>query len=93
MVAHVREVEEAMGDGTRMELLPEELELREKVCLKAIARRLIAQGDSIDGNCIVFLRSGHAGLSPAELGDLARYSARRAMPVGTVLQWADLQLL
>lgn len=92
MVAHVREVEEAMGDGTRMELLPEELELREKVRLKAIARRPIAQGESIEGDGVVFLRSGHAGLSPAELGDLARYRARRAIPVGTVLQWSDLQL-
>jgi sialic acid synthase SpsE len=93
MVAHVREVEEALGDGTRMELLPEELELRGKVRLKAIARRAIAQGDSLDGDGLVFLRSGQAGLSPAELGDLGRYCARRALPAGTVIQWADLQLL
>ncbi len=93
MVAHVREVEQALGDGTRMELLPEELGLREKVRLKAIARRALAQGDSLDGDRIVFLRSGQAGLSSAELGDLGRYRARRSMPGGTVLQWSDLQLL
>ncbi len=93
MVEHVREVEEALGDGTRMELLPEEWVLREKVRLKAIVRREIAQGDCIDGDQIIFLRSGKAGLSPAELGELGRYRARHTLPAGTVLQWTDLQLL
>jgi N,N'-diacetyllegionaminate synthase len=91
MVMHVREVEAALGDGTRLELLPEELELREKVRLKAIARRAIESGEALEGG-VAFLRSGQTGLSPSELGDLARYRAREFISPGTVLQWSDLQL-
>jgi sialic acid synthase SpsE len=92
MVAHVREVEEALGDGTRMTLLPEESMLREKVRLKAISHRAIGANEPIEGD-IVFLRSGQSGLSQSDLGDLKRYRSRHPISRGTVLQWSDLQLI
>jgi len=92
MVSHVREVEEALGDGTRMTLLPEEAMLREKVRLKAVAHRAIEINECIDGG-IVFLRSGQSGLSPSDLGDMNRYHPRHPISRGTVLQWSDLQLI
>jgi N,N'-diacetyllegionaminate synthase len=91
MVAHVREVEEALGDGTRMTLLPEESTLRGKVRLKAITLRAIGANEPIEGG-IVFLRSGQSGLSLSDLGDLKRYRTRHPIPCSTVLQWSDLQL-
>jgi sialic acid synthase SpsE len=92
MIEHVREVEEALGDGTRMELLPEELMLREKVRLKAITHRAIRENESI-GSGIVFLRSGRNGLSPSDLGNLERYRARHHIDAGKAIQWSDLQLI
>jgi sialic acid synthase SpsE len=91
MVTHIREVEEAIGDGTRMTLLPEEAMLREKVRLKAIAHRAIGANESIEGS-IFFLRSGKSGLSLSDLGELDRYVSRHPISCGTLLQWSDLQL-
>lgn len=90
-VAHIREVEEALGDGTRLTLLPEEATLREKVRLKAISLRAIGANEPIEGD-VVFLRSGKSGLSLCDLGGLDRYISRHPIPCGTLLQWSDLQL-
>jgi sialic acid synthase SpsE len=93
MIAHIREVEAALGDGTRIDLLPEEMTLRDKVRLKAIARREIGAGESLAGDAVVFLRAGRNGLGQSELPELARYCARHPITAGTVLQWTDLQLV
>ncbi len=93
MITHIREVEAAVGDGTRIDLLPEEMALREKVCLKAIARRDIFKGESLADDAVVFLRAERDGLSRGELTKLGRYCARHPITPGTVLQWSDLQLL
>lgn len=93
MITHIREVEAALGDGTRIDLLPEEMELREKVRLKAIARREISAGESLAGDAVIFLRAERDGLGRGELAELGRYCARHPIAAGAVLQWFDLQIV
>lgn len=93
MITQIREVEAALGDGTRTELLPEERLLRDRVRLRVLARRPLAEGEMLSADAVVFLRAGQDGLSPSDLSNLARYQARRPIPPGTVLQWSDLQLV
>ena len=92
MIVHIREVETALGDGTRIDLLPEEMALRDKVRLKAIARREISAGESLGCDAVVFLRAGREGLYQSDLPELSRYCARHPIAADTVLQWSDLQL-
>ncbi len=92
MITHIREVELALGDGTRIDLLQEEAGLRDKVRLKAIARREIRAGESLAGDAVVFLRTWRDGIDASELAELNRYCARHPIAADTVLQWFDLQI-
>ncbi len=93
MIIHIREVEVALGDGTRIDLLPEEMALRDKVCLKAITRHEIGIGEALTSDAVIFLRAGRDGLGQDELPELGRYCARHPIAAGVVLQWSDLQLV
>ena len=93
MVARIREVESALGDGTRMHLLPEEMALRQSVGMKAIISKEIKKGTILDETCVAFLRSERTGLSIDALGSLGRYKARKDLSRGVVIQWVDIQLV
>jgi sialic acid synthase SpsE len=93
MISQIREVEAAIVDGTRLDLLDDEIMLREKVQLKAISSRKLDAGEALNTGSVVFLRSEGAGISISELRDLSLYCARRNIPADTLLQWSDLQLI
>jgi N,N'-diacetyllegionaminate synthase len=92
MIEQIREVQQAMSEGTRMTLLSEEMELREKVRLKAVCVRDLAAGEALNSQNISFLRASCNGLGMKELGDTERYVTRHPIDAGTVLNWSDLQL-
>jgi len=92
MVSQLRDVEQAIGDGTRLAFRVGELELREKVKLKAIAVSAIACGEPLTTGNTRFMRAASEGLGETEIGDIARFLARRHIAAGTVLDWPDIQL-
>jgi sialic acid synthase SpsE len=92
MVRQIREVEQAVGDGTRLRFRCGEEELRNKVQLKAVAVTAIAAGQPLAPENIRFLRAAKPGLGMDAFDDLSRYCARHDIHPGTVLNWDDLQL-
>jgi len=92
MIEQIRDVEQAIGDGTRMTLLREEHLLRDRVRLKAFCMSPRAAGEPVTPGDITFLRATGEGIGPDELHAPARYVARRAIAAGTLLRWDDLQL-
>ncbi len=93
MICHIRDMEQALGDGTRMSLLPEEMVLRNKVRLKAVCVTAMAPGEVLSARNVRFMRAGCEGLGLDDLPDLERFVARRPVPEGSVLNWSDLQLV
>ncbi len=92
MVLQLRDVEQAIGDGTRLAFRSAELQLREKVKLKAIVVNEIEVGERLSSANVRFLRTAKHGLGESELGDMCRFVARRSVVVGTALDWPDIQL-
>jgi sialic acid synthase SpsE len=78
LVAGIRILEEAMGDGVKAPM-PNELPTRDLVRRSAFAVRAIAEGEAITDHNVRFLRPA-GGIGP-ELADHL-FSARAARPIG-----------
>jgi sialic acid synthase SpsE len=84
MVAGVRDVEAALGDGAKR-VLPAEEELRDYAQRSLQASRAIEVGEPlVEGKNVEILRSGkrRKGAHPRELEAMAGKSASREIPVG-----------
>lgn len=88
MVAAIRHVEIARGDGVKKPR-PDELPVRALVRRSAFARRLIQAGEIIQADAIVFLRPGD-GLGPERVDEIVGRPATRAIAAGVKLAVQDL---
>ncbi len=94
MVVQIRDVESSLADPTRMELTKEELNLREKVKLKMVTKKIVREGDLLSSNNIKFIRvSPSEGIGIDEIKNLERYRFRRDLSSDVVISWFDLQLI
>ena len=69
-VKHIRDAEQSLKFSDRYNLLPEEIELRKKVTLKAISKKIINKGEKLSDKNIIFLRATQEGINIEELGNL-----------------------
>lgn len=88
LVASIREVERAMGDGVKR---PTESEL----AVRALVRRSVTtirdleEGAFVTPKDVALLRPG-TGISPAELANVLGRRVKRAIAAGTTVNWSDL---
>jgi sialic acid synthase SpsE len=92
LVSHIRDTEQALGGGRRIQLGSEEQGYRHFVALKVFARRDLVPGELLTEADLEFTRSNREGVLHSELPMLLRCAPRRAVAAGQLLQWADLQL-
>jgi sialic acid synthase SpsE len=82
MIAHIREVEQALGDGARAENTAREREQIEALTVRAVARADISAGSPLTRDVIAFRRAP-AGLPADEFEALADPVAAERIPAGT----------
>ena len=87
MVARIRAVERALGDGTKTPCASEEA-VRDLVRRSAVAARDLPVGHRLAMADMVFLRPG-LGISPRDAKQLAGKELIRAKTAGEVLAWMD----
>ena len=85
LVASIREVESALGDG-RKRPAASELGTAAVARKSIVAAREIRAGATITREMITALRPG-TGISPALFGNVVGRTARKDIPLGTVLAW------
>ena len=85
LVASIRDVESALGDG-RKRPAPSELGTAAVARKSIVAAREIRAGATITREMIVALRPG-TGISPALFGAVVGRTTRRDIALGTVLTW------
>lgn len=90
MIRHIRELDQALGSGIRMQLLPEECKYRDSVKLKLFAAKHIAAGESIMPHSVQMLRCQQAGVDAGVLNMDVCFRAGRNIAAGEQLQWRDL---
>lgn len=88
MIADIRAVEQAMGDGTKIPR-PCELPIRDLVRRSVVLKRPLEEGEQIHPDDLILLRPG-TGISPKELSSVVGRRAVRSLAAGHVLQWHDL---
>lgn len=88
MVAAIRAVEAAIGDGVKRPTAAE-LKVAAVARRSIVARRALAAGERIGPTDLVYLRPG-TGIPPADAHYVVGRTAARAIPAGTVLALADL---
>jgi sialic acid synthase SpsE len=89
MVAQIREVEDALGDGRKLGPAPEELEMHEKARRSLVAARAIPKGTPIQRDMIAIKRPGF-GIRPKFLDLVVGRVARADIDEDTVLTWEML---
>lgn len=89
MVADIRALEAAFGDGTKAPTASE-VPVRALVRRSATTTRAIKAGEIIDPADIALMRPG-TGIAPKDLGAIFGKIAGRDIAAGQTLQWADLQ--
>lgn len=92
LVSDIREIHTALGDGTRINLLAEEMRARNRVKLKAVSACPLSTGEGLTSSSVTYFRSELDGIAATELVDIERYVARHSISKGALLQWSDLQL-
>lgn len=92
MVQSIREVEAALGTGTRLSLLPEELTYRSNVELKAIAKTTIAPGDPLTQDNVRFMRANQPGISIDYKSLVMGAVAKTAIAPDSLIKWSMLSL-
>ncbi len=88
LVAGVRAIEKAMGDGTKAPR-PSELPVRDLVRRSAFAGRDLAAGAVVSEDDLRFLRPG-TGIGPEYVRSIVGRKLARAVSAGTMLCWEDL---
>jgi N,N'-diacetyllegionaminate synthase len=89
LVAAIREVEVALGDGVKAPS-PSELPVRDLVRRSVTSLREIPSGSVIEPRDVALLRPG-TGIAPRNLQDVFGRRAARTIPAGETLDWPDLQ--
>jgi sialic acid synthase SpsE len=89
MVAQIRDVEAALGDGRKVGPAPEELEMHEKARRSLVAARAIPKGTPIERDMIAVKRPGF-GIRPKFLDLVIGRVARADIDEDTVLTWEML---
>lgn len=88
MIADIRAVEQALGDGTKVPR-PCELPVRDLVRRSVVLKRPLQEGEQIAPDDLTLLRPG-TGISPKELPSVVGCRAARSLAAGHVLQWHDV---
>ena len=88
LVAGVRHVEAAMGDGIKRPTAGER-HTRQVARRSLVTARALETGTVIDAAMLDALRPG-GGISPSRLEQVLGRRARRALPAGHALSWEDL---
>jgi N-acetylneuraminate synthase len=88
MVAQIREVETALGDGIK-EPRPSELPIRNLVRRSISVARGIQKGSTVAAADLVMLRPAN-GISPKAVDLVVGRTAMRDLPAGKLLDWSDL---
>jgi sialic acid synthase SpsE len=87
-VRQIRETEAAMGSGARLDILPEEAELRRRYTYKAFAARDIAEGEALTPASIAHYRSETIGDAvPADHALLWSSRTKRAIKRDEPITW------
>jgi sialic acid synthase SpsE len=86
MVAQVREVEAALGDGRKGAPHPDEVEMHQKARRSLVAARAIARGTRIETGMLTIKRPGF-GLKPKHKALVVGRTARVDIDEDTVLTW------
>jgi len=89
LVAGIRAVEAARGDGIKMPR-PGEVPTRALVRKSLVARHAIARGAVLDAAAVIALRPG-TGIAPGELPRVVGRRARRDIAAGESLAWDALE--
>jgi N,N'-diacetyllegionaminate synthase len=89
MVAQIRDVEAAMGDGTKLGLSPEEEEMHQKARRSLVAARDIPRGATIERSMIAIKRPGF-GIRPKFADLVVGRVAKVDIEEDTVLTWEML---
>ncbi len=89
MVRQIREVEAALGDGTKLGPAPEEMEMHEKARRSLIAARAIPRGTTIDRSMITIKRPGF-GIRPKFVDLVVGRVAKVDIAEDAVLTWEML---
>lgn len=88
LVAKVRDVESAMGDG-RKRPMPSEEDVRRVARRSLVLTRDVREGERIGEEAIQVLRPGD-GIEPRHLSRVVGRRVARDLERGTVLRWEDL---
>ncbi|AOP33689.1 hypothetical protein A0128_07435 [Leptospira tipperaryensis] len=91
MTEQIREVQLGLGSGARLHLLPEELESRRKVELKAISKKPIKAGETISDENMIFYRSAQSGVSIDYIELLKNTRSKQDIEGGSLIQWKMLE--
>ncbi|ARP97319.1 N-acetylneuraminate synthase family protein [Bordetella genomosp. 13] len=86
MVRGMREIESALGDGSKNGPRPEEQEMAEKVRRSLHAARDIEEGEKISADMLVIKRPGH-GLAPFLRPHILGRTARRRIEADEWITW------
>jgi N-acetylneuraminate synthase len=89
MVASIRIIEQALGDGTKKPT-ESELAVRALVRRSVTTTRDLAAGTPIAPGDVALMRPG-TGIPPASLEDVYGRRLGRSVPAGTTLEWSDLE--
>lgn len=89
MVADIRALESAFGDGTKAPTASE-IPVRALVRRSATTTRAIKAGEIIEPTDIALMRPG-TGIAPKDMAAIFGKIAGRDIAAGQTLQWADLQ--
>jgi N,N'-diacetyllegionaminate synthase len=88
LVRQIRDVEQAMGSAEKCPT-DSELPVRALVRRSVTVARPVRAGQTLGAADLALLRPG-TGIPPANLARVFGRVARRDLPVGTTLQWSDL---
>ena len=92
MIEQIREIESGVGDGIRVDLLPEEYLLRGKVVLKAFAKRRLSIGDGLDDHNVEFRRYSGDALTWGEKKYFPRMHCQTVIESGGPITWTSVTI-
>ena len=92
MVRQIRDVELAMGSGVRLELLDEEVSLRNKVALKAFSKNAIPAGSSLNGIELNWSRFTGKAVKQEDIAALQRCRTVIDIDPDTPISWDLVEL-
>lgn len=92
LVSQIKELESALGTGSRTTLLEEEYQLREMVALKAFTGKSFKKGEVIAPDDLIWRRYSGEGIREHEVMALGTVFARKDISIKTPLTREDIML-